>query len=415
MPEPLPHAATEAFAVRGRLLLGKLLERGTLIVRGGLIESVTRGHARDGDLPDTVIEADIVSPGMIDLQVNGAAGHEVASGAASIDAISRWTVQSGVTAWLPTVVTADAAQYPRVFASWGEIDREAGAVPLGLHLEGPFLSPARKGAHQLRYIEAASDELFAQWLGETSIALVTLAPERRGAIARIRSLTQRGVVVSLGHTDATCEQFLTGVDAGATKATHLFNAMSPIHHRQPGAMVAALMDDRVTCGLIPDGVHAHPAMVRLAHRTKGPDRIAIVSDMMSATGLGAGDYALGGQTVTVTETTARLADGTLAGAVISMDDAVRNLVDWGGVSPAEALYMASTTPACTLGDMTRGRLVAGTRADLTLWSAALDVQAVIVGGRMVAHNEGVGSNSRATGARLLDSPAGHGHDHQEHQ
>jgi N-acetylglucosamine-6-phosphate deacetylase len=351
-----------------------------LIVRDGLIDSVMRDHVRDGDLPDTVIEADIVSPGMIDLQVNGAAGHEVAGGAGSIDAISRWLVQSGVTAWLPTVVTADAARYPLVFASWGAIDRETGAIPLGLHLEGPFLSPARKGAHQLRYIEAASDELFAQWLGETSIALVTLAPEREGAIERIRLLIDRGIVVSLGHTDATCEQFLSGIDAGATKATHLFNAMSPIHHRQPGAMVAALLDDRVTCGLIPDGVHAHPEMVRLALRTKGPDRIAIVSDMMSATGLGAGDYSLGGQTVTVTETTARLADGTLAGAVITMDDAVRNLVDW-GVSPAEALYMATTTPAHTLGDMTRGRLVAGTRADLTLWSADLEVQHVIVGGR----------------------------------
>ncbi len=381
-----PDSSPDAFAVRGRLLLGRQLERGTLVIRNGLIESVSRDHERDGNLPAIVLDADIVSPGMIDLQVNGATGHEVATGSESIDAISRWTAQSGVTAWLPTVVTSNADRYSHVFASWSEIDPDAGAVPLGLHLEGPFLSPARKGAHQLRYIEAASDELFAHWLGETSIALVTLAPEREGAITRIRSLIERGIVVSLGHTDATYEQFSAGVDAGATKATHLFNAMSPIHHRQPGAMVAALTDDRIVCGIIPDGVHAHPAMVQLALRMKGPDGVAIVSDMMSATGLGAGIYSLGGQTVTVTGMSARLADGTLAGAVITMDDAVRNLVDWGGASAAEALHMATATPARTLGDMARGRLVAGSRADLTLWSTDLQVLDVFVGGRVVVRD-----------------------------
>lgn len=386
MPDRTRQPVSGEFAVRGGLLLGQRLERGTLVVHNGLIESVSRGHVRDGDLPETILDADIVSPGMIDLQVNGAAGHEVATGAESIDAISRWTLRSGVTAWLPTVVTADATLYPHVFAAWDEIDRDAGAVPLGLHLEGPFLSPARKGAHQHRYIEAASSDLFDRWLGEQSIALVTLAPERDGAIERIRALTSRGVVVSLGHTDATYEQFSPGVDAGATMATHLYNAMSPVHHRQPGAMVAALMDDRVTCGLIPDGVHAHPAMVRLAIRAKGVDGIAIVSDMMTATGLGPGDYSLGGQTVSVTESTARLADGILAGSVITMDRAVRNLVEWGGVSSAEALHMATAIPAHTLGDATRGRLVAGTRADLTFWSADLHVTGVIVGGRIVARN-----------------------------
>ena len=386
-----------AFAVRGRLLLGQQLERGTLVVRDGLIESVSRDQAPDGDLPAVVLDADVVSPGMIDLQVNGASGHEVAAGAASIDAISTWTVQSGVTAWLPTVVTADAALYGRVFTAWDGINLRAGAVPLGLHLEGPFLSPARKGAHQLRYIEAATDELFTRWLKEQSIALVTLAPERDGATARIGALAGRGIVVSLGHTDATYDQFLAGVDAGATMATHLFNAMSPVHHRHPGAMVAAMMDPRVTCGLIPDGIHVHPAMVRLALRAKGPDGVAIVSDMMSATGLGPGDYPLGGQTVTVTETTARLADRTLAGSVITMDQAVRNLVAWGGISAAEALHMATATPARTLGDPSRGRLVAGARADLTLWSADLAVTDVIVGGRIVVRNREAARSPGADG------------------
>ena len=404
MPDRAEHPVPTLFAVRGQLLLGQRLEHGTLVVRDGLIESVSRDLARDGNLPGTVLEAGIVSPGMIDLQVNGAAGHEVAAGAESIDAISRWTALTGVTAWLPTVVTADAALYPHVFSAWDRIDPNAGAVPIGLHLEGPFLSPARKGAHQLRLIEAASDTLFARWLEETSIALVTLAPERDGAVERITALTGRGVVVSLGHTDATYERFVAGVDAGATKATHLFNAMSPVHHRQPGAMVAALMDDRVVCGLIPDGIHTHPAMVRLALRAKGPDRIAIVSDMMTATGLGPGAYTLGGQHVTVSETTAQLGDGTLAGSVITMDRAIRNLVEWGGISLPEALHMATATPARILGDASRGRLVAGTRADLTLWSADLQVMDVVIGGRIVERNAAASTSPRSAPALLLDSP-----------
>lgn len=415
MPDRAERPVPTLFAVRGQLLLGQRLEHGTLVVRDGLIESVSRDPARDGDLPGTVLEAGIVSPGMIDLQVNGAAGHEVAAGAESIDAISRWTALTGVTAWLPTVVTADAALYPHVFSDWGRIDRSAGAIPIGLHLEGPFLSPARKGAHRLRLIEAASDTLFARWLDETSIALVTLAPERDGAVERIRALTGRGVVVSLGHTDATYEQFMAGVDAGATKATHLFNAMAPVHHRQPGAMVAALMDDRVVCGLIPDGIHAHPAMVRLALRAKGPNGIAIVSDMMTATGLGPGAYSLGGQRVTVSETAARLDDGTLAGSVITMDQAIRNLVEWGGVSLPEALHMATATPARILGDASRGRLVAGTRADLTLWSANLEVTGVIIGGRTIVHDARTSTPCWRASALLLDSPTGYETTDREHR
>lgn len=372
------------FALRGRLLLGQHLEPGTVIVGDGLIESVHRGPISDGSLPAVVIDAPIISPGMIDLQVNGAIGMEVADRSADIDAISRWMPQTGVTAWLPTVVTAAADLYPRVFDAWSEIDPLAGAVPLGLHLEGPFLSPDRKGAHQLRHIEAATGELFDSWLEETAIALVTLAPERDGALRRIRQLTERGVVVSLGHTDATCEQFLAGIDAGATKTTHLFNAMSPIHHRAPGAMVAAMLDHRATAGIIPDAVHAHPAMVRLAIRAKGIDRIVVVSDMMTATGRGEGTYRLGGQPVHVDKTSAHLDDGTLAGAILTMDEAIRNLVNWADVSIAEALYMATTVPARLIGDRTRGEIAPGKRADLTLWSDDLTVVETLVGGRRLA-------------------------------
>lgn len=376
-----PHAT---FAIRGAILAGTYLDRGTIVIANGRIAEVHRRELSDGNLPETVIDAAIVSPGMIDLQVNGAIGLEVSANPSDIEAMSRWMPTTGVTAWLPTVVTNDATFYPPIFTAWEAIDRTAGAIPLGLHLEGPFLSPQRKGAHQLKYIEAATDALFDSWLDEPSIALVTLAPEREGGTARIRALVERGILTSLGHTNATYEEFQSGIDAGASMATHLFNAMSPMHHREPGAMIATMTDDRVTAGLIPDGVHSHPATVRLALAAKGIDRIAIVSDMMQACGRGPGVYGIGGSEVFVDETSARLKDGTLAGSILTMDQAMRNLVAWTDVTIPQALHMATAVPARLLGDAARGAIVVGARADLTLWTPDLDVEATYIGGVRIA-------------------------------
>jgi len=370
------------FAVRGALLLDTILVLGTLIVEDGVIAAIHRGHSRDADLPATVFEADVVSPGLIDLQVNGGFGFEVGDDPVAIDGLSAALVATGVTAWLPTVVTAPASFYPGAFAAFAQADAQVGAVPLGLHLEGPFIAPAKKGAHQLRYIEAADDALFAQWLEADGTRLVTLAPERDGATERIQRLIDRGVVVSLGHTDSTFEQFSAGVDAGATKATHLFNAMTAIHHRAPGAMVATLTDNRVTAGLIADGIHSHVATLRHALRAKGPSGLVLVSDMMTATGLGPGDYHLGGQRVVVDETSARLADGTLAGSILTMDQAVRNLVAWTEATAAEALHMATAVPARLLRLERKGQLRVGADADLTLFDNELHVECTIVGGQV---------------------------------
>jgi N-acetylglucosamine-6-phosphate deacetylase len=268
------------------------------------------------------------------------------------------------------------------------VNLSAGAVPLGFHLEGPFLAAARKGAHRLDYIQQAPEGLIDQWIGESSIRLVTLAPDRPGALGHIRRLVERGIVVSLGHTDASYDEFSSGVDVGATMATHLFNAMSPMHHRTPGAMIATMTDDRVVAGLIPDAVHSHPATVRLAMRAKGPDRIAIVSDMMSATGLPSGIYQIGRRDVTVNGDTVKLPDGTLAGSVLTMDRAVRNLVEWADVSLGDALHMCSRVPADVLGDTSRGRLMVGARADLTVWSSEMQVRQTYVGGRRRFDAEG---------------------------
>lgn len=375
------------FAVRGKLLFGTHLDDGMLIVEDGMISHIQRGHASNGNLPETVFDAHIVSPGLIDLQVNGAYGREVSANPDDIDYISQNLVSSGCTAWLPTVVTAPSEFYPPVFEGWRRHRDDAGAVPLGFHLEGPFISREKKGAHRIDCIDAADDDLFASWLKQGSILLVTLAPEREGASDRIRRLVERGILVSLGHTNATYEEFVSGIDAGARKATHLYNTMPQIHHRAPGAMVATLIDERVTAGLIPDGVHSHPATIRLAIQSKGVDRISVVSDMMTACGLGPGQYPLSTQTVTVDDTSARLADGTLAGSILTLDRALRNLVDWSDTTPAEALHMMTAVPARLIGDDSRGRLVVGARADLVLFDTVLRPARTIVDGDVLWEQE----------------------------
>lgn len=373
-----------AVAFRGNAIFGTHADPATVITEGGIITSVQRGLVSDGNLPERVIDADLISPGLIDLQVNGAYGVEVMR-AEDIDAISARFPESGVTSWLPTVVTSAAETYPVVFENWERVDPSAGAIPLGYHLEGPFLTLEKKGAHNPDFINAASEELFQSWLDQDSIRLVTLSPEREHAPRRIRQMVEAGILVSLGHTNATYEEFIAGVDAGARKATHLYNAMSNIHHRAPGAMVATLVDERVTAGLIPDGIHSHPATVRLAINAKGFDNIVIVSDMMAACGLGPGTYPLGTMTVSVDETSARLADGTLAGSILTMDQALRNLVTWSDATPAEALHMMTAVPARLLDDPTRGRLVVGARADITAWSNSLQPEATMIGGEIRWH------------------------------
>lgn len=371
-----------SIAFRGNATVGTHTAPSTILVEDGVISKIERGLLSDGNLPETVIDADLISPGLIDLQVNGAYGAEVTPDPASIDLISERFLETGVTAWLPTVVTSSAAAYPPFFAAWGSHNPESGAVPLGYHLEGPFLTLEKKGAHNPEFITAATEELFQSWLGQDSIKLVTLSPERDGNMNRIEAMVNAGILVSLGHTNATYEEFVAGIDAGARKATHLFNAMTSMHHRAPGAMVATLVDDRITAGLIPDGVHSHEATVRLAIKSKGFENIVIVSDMMAACGLGPGTYPLGTMTVTVDESSARLADGTLAGSILTMDQALRNLVSWSECTPAQALHMMTAVPARLLGDTTRGCLVTGSRADISTWDRDLKPTSTTVAGEI---------------------------------
>lgn len=377
---------TETYVRHGDLLIDGEFRPGNLAVEGDTIAAVD--VEPDGDfLPN----APIISPGLIDLQVNGAFGVEVGDDPAAIRLLARRLPESGVTAFLPTVVTAPAAFYDGALAAFAAARDAEGARPLGLHLEGPLLSPARKGAHRLEWIEAAEPSLLERFAASDLVKIVTLAPERPGVLPAIGRLRDAGIVVSLGHTDATIDEFRAGVDAGAAMATHLFNAMSPFHHRAPGVIGAALIDDRITVGLIPDGIHCHPAALQLAVRAKGNEQIAIVTDMMAAAGMPPGTYGLMGQQVTVDGQSARLAGGTLAGSIILMDAAVRNVVRWTEATSAQALAMASEVPARVLGLARTGRLAVGNDADIAIFDESLRVQETIIGGQTVYAREGAGT------------------------
>jgi len=374
------------FAVRGKLAVDGGLVPGAVVVRGGRIAEVARG-AGALDLPPVVHEAAIVSAGFIDLQVNGGFGVEVSDSAEALVHLSRHLPASGVTAFLPTLVSSTAETYPRALEAFRAGRQAPGAVPLGLHLEGPFLSERRAGAHRPRAIAEASEDVFEPFFEGGVLRLVTLAPETPGGLDRIRRLRSRGVLVSLGHTDATYEEFERGVDAGAEMATHLYNAMSGFNHRAPGAVGAALADERITVGLIADGLHSHPVSVRLAVKAKGPEGVALVTDAIAGAGMEPGVYRLDGRDILVDETLAKLPDGRIAGSILSLDQAVRNVAAWSGSGVGEACRMASEVPARLLGLASKGTLAPGKDADLVLLDEDLRVSSTYRGGLPVYRRE----------------------------
>ena len=392
--------------LRGELLIEGRLVRGALAIEGARIAEVILGAPADqlGPRGERVVDAAIVAPGFIDLQVNGGFGLDVAEdGAAAVERLCHALPSTGVTSFLPTLVSSAAEVYSRAAALSSVVGAARGglATALGLHLEGPLLAPTRAGAHPRGAIEAAAgaDAAVEALVAAGLVRLVTLAPERPGALERCRDLVARGVAVSLGHTEATFDQLRAGVDAGAVLVTHLYNAMSPFHHRAPGAVGAALTDERVAVGLIADGVHAHPAALRLALAAKGAARIALVTDAIAAMGMPPGAWSLGAARVHVEDGACWLADGTppgfprtppdqavgrpfagtLAGSVVTLDRAVRTMVE-AGATRAEALGMASAVPARLLGLAGKGRLEVGADADAVLLDESLRVVAAFVGG-----------------------------------
>ncbi|HZU72568.1 MAG TPA: amidohydrolase family protein [Acidimicrobiales bacterium] len=327
-----------------------------------------------GPVPDRLIAA-----GFVDLQVNGHDDIDVATAeGADWDRIDGLLLAQGVTTWCPTVVTGPLAGYPAVLDRVEAAGRRPGPRPsiAGAHLEGPFLGGLR-GAHDPRFVQ----EIDLNWLSSLPgvVSVVTLGAELQGAGEAIATLAGKGVLAAIGHSMATYEQALAAADRGARLVTHLFNAMSPLHHRQPGMVGAALSDARLVPSLIADLIHVHPAVIATAFRARADSGVALVTD---AVGWRSGR--IGGAGVARADGDApRRPDGTIAGSALTMDAAVRNVVDSAGVPLEAALRAASATPAGLLGLEDRGAVEAGRRADLVALSGDLTPVATWVGGEQV--------------------------------
>jgi N-acetylglucosamine-6-phosphate deacetylase len=360
----------------------------TVEVAGGEAPA-THGDPSPSDTTRLDAAGLLVVPGFIDLQCNGAAGVDITAEPERLWEVAAALPRWGVTAWLPTIVTAPAGVRGRALAALrsGPPGSPAGdgpfAVPLGLHFEGPFLAPERRGAHPAAHLQSPDPALPARegWSRQAGVALVTLAPELPRALDVVGELVAAGVVAAAGHSSAGAEQATAAVDAGVTAVTHLFNAMGPLHHRDPGLAGVALTDERVRVGAIADGVHLHPAAVALAARALG-GRLCLVTDAVAALGVPAGRVPLGVLEAFATDTGVRLEDGTLAGSVLSLDRAVRNLMAFAGVPLEAAVAAVTTSPAALLGLDDRGVIAPGAVGDLALVDPAGEVVATVIGGRV---------------------------------
>ena len=355
---------------------------GAVAVEGDRIQWVGSGHP-PGRFDEEISAGDgeLIAPGFIDLQVNGYRHCDAADGAEAIIEISRRLPATGVTAFLPTLISSPLAQTTEFVETVGRVE-VSGARVLGAHVEGPFLNPAFKGAHDPACLVDPTPERVAGLL-ERPPRMVTLAPELPGARAAIARLAKAGVVVSAGHSAADFEQGLDAVEAGVRFGTHLFNAMARFHHRRPGLAAALLLDRRVAVGLVMDGEHLHPATCELVLRVKPASRTVLTTDQTAAAGAPPGRYKVAGREVTSDGRAVRLPDGTLAGSAATMDQLVRNAAQLSTVGRARAITMATSSPAAVLREGRLGRIRVGAHADLVLLDEQLKVRLTLVGGRVV--------------------------------
>lgn len=342
--------------------------------------------------PDLRLHDGVLVPGFVDLQVNGYFGVELAAAdLADWQTVARRLAETGTTAFMPTVITSPLDDMAGALRRAAEFhaklaDGSHGARVLGVHAEGPFISPRRPGAHNLDWIVNPDPVAIGSLLaaGAGSLRMVTLAPERDGALAAIKQLTAAGVLVSVGHSDATAQQVSTAARCGATMVTHLFNAQRPLHHREPGVVGQALSDSRLTSSLIADLHHVSGQVAAIAFAA-APGRVCLITDAAACAGMPPGRYVLGGEPIELAGgdgTPPVRSDGTLAGSALRMDSAVANMVAT-GVGLAEAVAAATRIPADLVGRSDLGRITPGAAADLTWLSDDLRTVATWVGGQQV--------------------------------
>lgn len=410
--DQIDSAATRVIIAAPRIVpaagRSQILAPGYVVIRAGLIAELGQGPAPQS--PDIELPDGVLVPGFVDLQVNGYFGEELmVAGPQGWATVTRRLPETGTTAFLPTFVTAPISELTAALRSARVIAAglpDGGARVLGVHVEGPFISPDRRGAHNREWIIPASPEAVNDLIsaGAGLLRLITMAPERDGVLAAVERFTQAGVLVSVGHSDATAAQVADAASAGARMVTHLFDAQRPLHHREPGVVGQALTDQRLKSGLIADLHHVCAQACAIAF-TAAPGRICIVTDAATCAGMPPGSYLLGGEAIELPPgdgVPPVRADGTLAGSALRMDVGVANMVA-AGIALPEAVAAASRIPADLVGRQDIGRIAVGAAADLAWLGDDLRTKATWIGGERVHPPAGSDQRDRSlTEDRLAD-------------
>ncbi|MGL4453896.1 MAG: N-acetylglucosamine-6-phosphate deacetylase [Sarcina sp.] len=365
------------------------IEKGSVLVKDGKIAQINPINVTDEEIIDA--QGLYLAPGFIDVHIHGAGGHDTMDGTLeAINEIAKVIVQRGTTSFTPTTMTVSSDEIVKSMESI-KIAKENGtdgANVLGAHLEGPFINLSAIGAQNPNFVLEPSVENFKKIVGdyEDAVVSLTLAPEVDGSKELIKYLASKGIVASMGHTKATYEEAMEGIKCGCSHATHLFNAMSGFTHRAPG-VVGAVFDSEITTETISDGIHIAYPSLRVAYKNKGTDKTLLITDAMMACCMPDGKYSLGGQDVIVANGAARLLNGALAGSVLTLDNAVRNVFQNTEYPLNEVVKMASYNPArhCKVDDR-KGQIKEGFDADLLLFDENIDIKKVFVNGRLVHEN-----------------------------
>ncbi|WP_456048947.1 N-acetylglucosamine-6-phosphate deacetylase [Abiotrophia defectiva] len=364
----------------------QVIDKAYLTIEDGKFGPILMEEPQDAPIKD--YSQSIVAPGLVDTHIHGYKSHDVMDNDfEGIKVISEGLLSCGVTSWLPTTLTSSAELLNDVCETIGNHYQEVtGAKIRGIFLEGPFFTEKYKGAQNPKYMSDPSVDKLAKWheLSQGLVNKIAIAPERKGVKEFIEFAKSKGVYTALAHSDATYEEAAAAVEAGANIFVHIYNGMSGLHHRNPGMVGAALSLDKVFAEMICDGHHVHPAAARVVTRARGPKETVLITDCMRAGGMGEGQSRLGEFEVVVKDGTARLKDtGNLAGSILELKQGVKNVVDWGLVSPAEALRMASLTPAQSVGiDSVCGRIAPGYEADFIVVSDQLELEATYLDGEL---------------------------------
>lgn len=368
------------------VLTDEVIENGYLAIENGKFKGVTLDKPTEGDILD--YSEDTIAPGLVDTHIHGYVGHDVMdNNFKGIQEISAALLACGVTSWLPTTLTAPTVQLDEVCQTIGDNYQDVdGAKIRGIFLEGPFFTEKYKGAQNLAYMSDPSIDKLKRWseLSNNLVKKIAIAPEREGVKEFIKYANSIGVKIALAHSDASYEEAKDAVEAGANIFIHTFNGMSGLHHRNPGMVGAALGLDDVYAELISDGHHVHPGAAQVVVKARGVKETVLVTDCMRAGGLGDGQSILGELEVIVKDGQARLKEGgNLAGSVLKLNESVRNMFEWGIVSQADALRMASYSPAKSVNiDNVCGQIQEGMDADFIVVDDNLELKATFLNGEL---------------------------------